>query len=150
MRSLGRAPSLGAAFALTLAVSACSSEGTSSDSASLIGSNGAVTVEPGWLLIDWSIAGASDVEQCDRSHSATVKLSVTAASGQPLSEFQRTCMAFNATLTLPPGDNTADAVLLDGAGTNLTVPVALQPFEIASGIPSRIPLEFPSSAFYAR
>jgi hypothetical protein len=39
---------------------------------------------------------------------------------------------------------------LDSAGTDLTAPVVLQPFEISSGVPLHVALEFPSSAFYAR
>lgn len=147
-RSLSGARSFVEAMVLVCAVSACSGEATGSDAAPLVGSSDGVAAQPGWLVVDWTIAGAKDVAQCDRSHSATVALSVAAASGEPRSAYQRTCTAFNATLTLPAGDYTAEAVLLDGAGTNLTLPVALQPFEISGGIPSRTAFEFPPSAFY--
>jgi len=134
-----------------IGVIGCSAEATGSDNASLVSSSdGDGAQAPGWLLLDWSIAGDKHAEQCDRSHSATVALTVGAASGQSQSVHQATCLAFNATVQLAPGDYTAEAVLLDGAGGDLTTPVVLQPFEISSGIPLRVPLEFPANAFYAR
>jgi len=147
------ARSLSGVVALAIGVVGCSAEATtsSSDNASLVGTrddDGGSA--PGWLLLDWSIAGDQHAEQCDLSHSATVALTVGAASGESQRVYQATCLAFNATIQLAPGDYTAEAVLLDGAGTGLTEPVVLQPFEISSGLPVRVPLEFPTAAFYAR
>jgi len=138
-------------LALAIGVVGCSGETTGSDNASLVGATDAGgDSAPGWLLLDWSIAGAQRPEQCDLSHSATVAVTVGAASGESQRVYQTTCLAFNATIQLTPGDYVAEAVLLDGAGTDLTAPVSLQPFEISSGLPLRLPLEFPSNAFYAR
>lgn len=149
-RPLALTRSLVATFALA-ALIGCSGEATSSDSAALAGTDIESTgSKPGWLLVDWSIAGGRNVEQCDSSHSATVAVSVSAADGTSQGIHQETCFAFNATISLAPGDYAARAVLLDGAGNDLTSAVELQPFEIVSGVPSRIPLEFPASAFYSR
>jgi len=127
----------------------CGDEANRSDTASLIGSSEETPAsEPGWLVTDWTIAGQKDVAGCDLSHSATVALSVAAASTAAKDLHQHPCGSFNATVMLTPGDYTAEAQLLDGAGTPLTVPVALEPFEISSGTPTRIPFAFPTSAFY--
>jgi hypothetical protein len=149
--TLSRARSLAGVVALAVGVVGCASDATTSGSASLVATNdGDASSQPGWLLLDWSIAGDSHAEQCDLSHSATIAITVGSAGGESRRVHQATCMAFNATIQLSPGDYIADAVLLDGAGESLTVPVALQPFEISSGLPLRVPLEFPLNAFKAR
>lgn len=149
--SSARARSLVGVLAIVVGSVGCSAEATGTDNASLVSSSdGDGALAPGWLLLDWSIAGDKNAEQCDLSHSATVALTVGAASGQSQSVHQATCLAFNATVQLPPGDYTAEAVLRDGAGGDLTKPVVLQPFEISSGLPQHVPLEFPRSVFYAR
>jgi hypothetical protein len=137
-------------LALAIGVVGCAGEATTSDSASLVGTNDDASSEPGWLLLDWSIAGDNHAEQCDLSHSAAIAVTVGTANGEARRVHQATCMAFNATIQLTPGDYIADAVLLDGAGESLTAPVALQPFEISSGLARRVPLEFPLSAFNPR
>lgn len=149
--SLHRARSFAGVLALSAVAAGCSGETTTgSDSALLVGTSGdSGGSAPGWLLLDWSIAGDRRPEQCDLSRAATLAVTIGAASGQSQRVEQTTCFAFNATITLAPGDYIADAVLRDGAGTDLTVPVVLQPFEIESGVPLRVPLEFPTSAFYA-
>jgi len=147
---------LSVGLAVTFGIVGCGSAETTrsddaSDNSSLIGTPDKDSVsDPGWLLLDWSIAGDQHAERCDLSHSATVAVTVGAASGESQRVYQATCLAFNATIQLSPGDYTAEAVLLDGAGADLTAPVVLQPFEISSGLPLRIPLEFPGNAFYAR
>jgi len=153
--SFVRASVLASGLALAFGVVGCGDEPTRSDNASLVGTSdvtpdGDSVSDPGWLLIDWSIAGDQHAERCDVSHSAAVAVTVAAASGESQRVYQVTCLAFNATIQLAPGDYTAEAVLLDSAGTGLTAPVVLQPFEISSGLPLRVPLEFPASAFYAR
>jgi len=124
-------------------VSGCSGEASPGDSASLL------TSEPGWLILDWTIAGEKSPEQCDRGHAATVAVTVTLANGDSERIFQDPCVAFNATITLAPASYAAQAELLDGADGQLTTPIALPPFEISSGNPLRLPLEFPRSVFYA-
>src|SRR4051812_29860060 len=135
--------SLVAGLALAAAISGCGSEATDSDSASLVGS------EPGWLIIDWTIAGEKRAEQCDRGHAATLAVNVATANSESERIYQDPCMAFNATITLAPASYAATAALLDGADGELTRPIVLPAFEISSGSPLRVPLEFPSSSFLA-
>jgi hypothetical protein len=135
--------SLVSGLALTAAVSGCSGEASPGDSASLL------TSEPGWLILDWTIAGEKSAEQCDQGHAATVAVSVTLANGDSERIYQNPCVAFNSTITLAPANYAAQAELLDGADGQLTTPITLPPFEIASGTPLRLPLEFPRSSFHA-
>jgi hypothetical protein len=146
--SLVRVRAFASALAVAISVVGCGSETMSSDNASLVGASEADGGSaPGWLLLDWSIAGDKHAEQCDLSHSATVAVTVATGSGETQRVYQTTCLAFNATIQLDPGDYRAEAVLLDSAGADVIAPVALQPFEISSGLPVRIPLEFPASSF---
>src|SRR5690242_12183517 len=86
---------LASGLALTFGVVGCANEATSSDNASLLGTSGADRgSEPGWLLLDWSIAGDQHAEQCDASHSAAVAVTVGAASGVSQRVYQATCLAF--------------------------------------------------------
>ena len=144
MSPLVRFWSLVSGLALAASVSACSSEAADSESASLRGS------EPGWLILDWTIAGEKSPEQCDRGHAAVLAITVaTLANSESERIYQDPCVAFNATITLPPNSYLAKAELLDGADGQLTTPITLPAFEISSGNPLHLPLEFPPSAFYA-
>ncbi|HEY0465323.1 MAG TPA: hypothetical protein VGC79_14010 [Polyangiaceae bacterium] len=135
-----RARSLTAGLFLAAVLPACGSEATDSAGASLESS------EPGWLVVDWTIAGAQDAEQCDLGQAAT--LAVTVGNGETERVYQDPCVTFNATITLAPGSYAARAELLDGAGTPLMAPISLPPFEIASGNPLRLQLEIPRSSFF--
>jgi hypothetical protein len=105
-------------------------------------------VDSGALVLDWTIDGSKNPDQCDQSDSATLDITVTTLSGSPAGEFQESCRAFATTVDLPPGRYNAEAVLLDPAGHDRTTAVQTGPFTIYGNDELSVPVEFPASSFY--
>jgi hypothetical protein len=125
-----------ATLLLALATSSCFIESSSSPSRSR-----------GSLLVDWTINGQRDPDQCDQGNAETIAINVFRADGAELAEYQDSCRAFATQIDLPPGAYSAEAVLLDPAGFERTTVVNLQSFEIFSGEELDIPIDFPASSF---
>jgi hypothetical protein len=105
-------------------------------------------VDSGALVLDWTIDGSKNPDQCDQSDSATLDITVTTLSGSPAGEFQESCRAFATTVDLPPGRYNAEAVLLDPAGHARTTAVPTGPITLYGNDELSIPVDFPASSFY--
>lgn len=103
----------------------------------------------GSLVVDWTIDGTKDVDQCDQSGSTKIDILVTAANGSPAGEYQQSCAAFATTIDLAPGSYSADALLLDSADQARTTSVHLRTFDILGDDQLTIPVDFDASSFYA-
>ena len=107
-----------------------------------------VTHDTGALVLDWSIDGTKNPDQCDQSDATTLDITVTTDTGAAVGEFQQSCRAFATTVELPPGDYRAEAVLIDSAGRDRTTPVQVGDFTINGNDELSVPVDFPASSFY--
>jgi len=103
----------------------------------------------GSLVVDWTIDGTKDPDECDLSGSSNIDVVVTASDGTPAGEYQQSCRAFATTIDLAPDSYYADAVLLDSAGRERTTSVPISRFRIYGGDQLTVPIDFPASSFYA-
>lgn len=101
----------------------------------------------GALVVDWTINGLRDPDQCDQGDAESIEIVVYEASGPVVVAAEASCRAFAARIELPPGLYAADAVLLDGFGVERTTVVDLQTFEIYGNDELDIPIDFPASSF---
>ena len=113
------------------------------------GGPGPVVVDSGSLVVDWTIDGSKDPDQCDQGAASAIDISVTAANGSSAGEFQQSCRAFATTIDLPRGSYTADAVLIDSSGQARTTSVQIRPFDILGGDQLSIPIDFSAGSFLA-
>jgi len=125
-----------AALVLALGASSCAVE-----------SNSVPVHESGSLVVDWTINGLRDPDQCDQGDAESIDVVVYHSDGAVMAEYQAECRAFLMRIDLPPGYYAADAVLLDASGVERTTVVDLQSFEIFGGDELSIPIEFPASSF---
>jgi hypothetical protein len=109
----------------------------------------APVADTGSLVLDWTVDGTKDPDQCDQGAAAAIDVTVTAADGSPAGEFQQSCRAFATSIDLPRGSYTADAVLLDSSGQDRTTPVQVRPFDILGGDELTIPIDFSAGSFLA-
>lgn len=110
---------------------------------------GPVVVDTGTLVLDWTIDGTTDPDECDQSGSRTLDVTVTRADGANAGEFQEGCRAFATSIDLPPGTYSAEAVLLDSSGADRTTSVHIHTFDILGGDELSIPIDFSAGSFYA-
>jgi hypothetical protein len=116
-------------------------------SSCIVESNDAAPVTRGSLVVDWTINGLRDPDQCDQGDAEAISIIVYYADGEELAEYQASCRAFATQIDLSPGDYSADAVLLDDTGAERTTVVNLHSFEIFGGDALDIPIDFPASSF---
>ncbi|MEO8903306.1 MAG: hypothetical protein ABI627_17425 [Polyangiaceae bacterium] len=110
---------------------------------------GPVAVDSGTLVLDWTVAGTKDPDQCDESDSRTLDVRVTRNDGASAGEFQESCRAFATSIDLPPGTYSADAVLLDSSGADRTTAVHVHTFDILGADELSVPIDFPAGSFYS-
>jgi hypothetical protein len=108
----------------------------------------AVGSNSGSLVLDWTIDGSKNPDQCDQSDASTLDITVTTLSGAPVGEFQDSCRAFATAVDLPAGNYSAEAVLLDGSGRDRTTAVQLGTFTLYGDDQLSVPVDFPPSSFY--
>jgi hypothetical protein len=140
-----RAAAIGAAAMLAATLSGCVAQ-TDDDGH---GSEAVVAADSGWLIVNFTINGSSDPEQCDQLGASVIGVKVVATNGTPAGEFRQACPAFYSTVALAAGSYSADVVLLDSAGGSRTSSVALQGLEIVGGSPLEVPLDFATHTLYA-
>ncbi len=102
------------------------------------------TVYDGTLIVDWTINGTKDPSQCQQGNAPTIDIVVSGSGG---GEFQQDCGAFATSITLPPGNYSASAVLLDEQGSDRTTVVDMDPFVIRGSDQLTIPIDFPADSF---
>ena len=116
-------------------------------SSCIIESDSAPARSSGALVVDWTINGLRDPDQCDQGDAESIEIVVYQSSGALVGEYEASCRAFAARIELPPGLYAADAVLLDEFGSERTTAVNLQTFEIFGNDQLDIPVDFPASSF---
>jgi len=107
-----------------------------------------VGVGSGALVLDWTIDGGKDPDQCDQSDSTTIDITITTDGGAEFGEYEQACGAFATTIDLPPGHYHASAVLTDAGGHDRTTAVQTGGFDIYGDDELSVPVDFPASSFY--
>lgn len=107
-----------------------------------------VVVTPqGTLILDWTINGTKDPNQCAQGATTDLDVIVTTGPGDFAGEFTAPCEAFATSIPLAAGTYFASAVLLDAGGTERTTEVAIDAFTIFGNDSVSIPIDFPASSF---
>ena len=65
----------------------------------------------GALVVDWTVNGTTDGDECDQGDASWLRLSVFTSSGRHVADFADACDAFSTSVELDPGSYYADAVL---------------------------------------
>jgi hypothetical protein len=105
-------------------------------------------VGDGLLVIDWTINGSTDPNQCSQASATTLEIIVDPADGRPPSTYSQDCEAFATSISLAPGRYSASAVLVDANGTSRTTQLDIDPFRILGNDELHTPIDFPASSFY--
>ena len=103
---------------------------------------------PGTLVVDWTIDGSVDPDECDQGDAAFFTISVFTMRGAHVGDFTDHCAAFVTSLSLVAGSYYADALLEDPDGNPRTTVVRIDPFTIFGDDTLSIPVDFPASSFY--
>ena len=106
-----------------------------------------VVPSDGSLTVDWTIDDTKDPTYCAHYAASSIQIAVTASDGADAGTYEQDCEAFQTTLSLPPGEYSATAVLIDSAGTHVTTTIDINPFRIVSGTDLNTPIDFPLSSF---
>jgi len=101
----------------------------------------------GSLTIDWTINNSANPNQCYQSVATDIDIIVTTPSGTAMDEFTKPCIDGVSTIALNPGSYAANMALLDGAGTERTTWIELNPFTIYGGSELSISVDFPADSF---
>ena len=134
-----RLVSLFASSCVALALAGCTVT-TTTDPPVIVEGDGA-------LVIDWTINGSTDPNQCNQSSATRLEIIVDPGVGQP-STFSQDCDAFGTSISLAPGRYSASAVLVDENGTARTTQVDIDPFTIRENEELHTPIDFPASSFF--
>lgn len=102
----------------------------------------------GTLVVDWTIDGVHDADECDQSDATWLRLSVFTSSGHHVADFSDACDRFVTSVELNPDDYYAEAVLEDADGNERTTPVVIDDFSILGRDSLSVPIDFPASSFY--
>jgi hypothetical protein len=102
----------------------------------------------GTLVLDWTIDGNTDPNSCFESSSSAIAIDVMDTGGAPAGSFEQSCTTFSTSITLAPGDYTANATLIDANGNPRTTTVPINPFTIRGADQLNIPIDFPASSFF--
>jgi hypothetical protein len=103
---------------------------------------------PGTLVVDWTIDGFADPDECDQSDSAFFTMSVFTTRGAHVGDFTDDCTAFVIAVDLAAGSYYADALLEDPEANPRTTVASIEPFTIFGNDTLSIPVDFPASSFY--
>ncbi len=108
----------------------------------------AAGVASGTLVLDWTVDGSKNPDQCDQGDATTIDITVIDDGGAQFGEFEQSCDAFATSIDLPPGHYHASAVLTDGGGHARTTAVQTGGFDIYGDDELSVPVDFPASSFY--
>ena len=101
----------------------------------------------GALVVDWTINGSTDPNQCNQSSAATLEIIVVPDVGNAMT-FSQDCEYFGASIPLEPGRYSASALLVDSSGNARTTTVDIDPFTIRGDDELHTPIDFPASSFF--
>jgi hypothetical protein len=101
----------------------------------------------GSVTVDWTIADAKDPGDCANYGADTLELVITSAGGANVGTWDAACGDFATQVSLPPGDYSATATLIDSQGRSRSSTIDIHPFSIDSDTDLNIPIDFPTSSF---
>lgn len=101
----------------------------------------------GTLVIDWTINGSTDPNQCNQASASKLEIIVVPDVGRS-STFSQDCDLFGASIPLDPGVYSASALLVDSSGDARTTTVDIDPFTIRGDDELHTPIDFPASSFF--
>ena len=99
------------------------------------------------LVVDWTINGSRDPNQCNQASAARLEIIVVPDVG-PSSTFSQDCELFGASIPLDPGGYSARALLIDADGEARTTTVDIAPFTLRGNDELHTPIDFPASSFF--
>lgn len=101
----------------------------------------------GTLVIDWTINGTTDPNQCSQSSAATLEIIVVPDVGKSMT-FSQDCELFGASIPLAPGRYSASALLVTSSGDARTTTIDIDPFTIYGDDELHTPIDFPADSFF--
>jgi hypothetical protein len=103
----------------------------------------------GAVIVDWTLRGADDPDDCQVSGATTLHVSLSDSSGALPMEYVQDCAAFATTIgDLVPDVYTGTVELLDSSGNPRTTSVNLVPFRVISDTTITLAVDFPASSFF--
>jgi hypothetical protein len=133
---------------IALAASAIAASGCTSDTQGAFPPGPAPIIATGTLVVDWTVNGSTDANQCSQGAAAAIDINVFFAGGGLAGQFQQACSAFSTSIQLAPGAYTADAALLDGNGNPRTTRVPISAFNLRGNDTLDVAVDFPASSFF--
>lgn len=100
----------------------------------------------GSLTQRWTIAGAADPAQCTRFGADRMRLVVVDSFGTLQATEFAACVAFQASLTLPVDDYTANATFVNAGGFPVSQTLPIGRFTIFQGQSTTQTIDFPVAA----
>lgn len=105
-------------------------------------------VTQGTLVLRWTIDDKTDPNECIKSASSELEVSVVdASSGREVGAWRQNCSVFSLSVKLDPGTYTGSAVLLDAAGHPRTTSVTIDSFSLRGNDTLDVPVDFPNDSF---
>ncbi|MFS8067899.1 MAG: hypothetical protein ACMG6S_16170 [Byssovorax sp.] len=101
----------------------------------------------GALVIDWTINGSRDPNQCNQASASRLEIIVVPDVGRS-SAFSQDCDLFGASIPLEPGTYSASALLVDSGGHARTTTIEIDAFTIRGDDELHAPIDFPASSFF--
>ena len=103
-------------------------------------------VPSGTLTVRWLVTGAASASACSAAGGDFVEIIVYASDGNEVASTEAPCNAFGVTFNLAQGSYTADATLIDAAGSSRSVTKPLDDIRVVSGTDLAIDLDFTASS----
>jgi hypothetical protein len=108
-----------------------------------------IVITSGAVIIDWTIRGAKDTNDCQDSGATTLHVALADSSGALPTEYVQSCTAFATTISnLVPDTYTGTVELLDASGNARTTSVNLAPFDVIGGRTVTVGVDFPANSFF--
>lgn len=101
----------------------------------------------GTLVVDWTINGSTDPNQCNQASATRLEIIVVPDVG-PSSRFSQDCELFGASIPLDPGGYSASALLVDADGNARTTTITIDAFTLRGNDELHTPIDFPASSFF--
>ncbi len=108
-----------------------------------------IVITSGAVIVDWTIRGNKDSNDCEDSGATTLHVALADSSGALPMEYVQDCTAFATTISgLIPDTYTGTVELLDASGNARTTSVNLAPFDVIGGRTVSVGVDFPANSFF--
>jgi hypothetical protein len=108
---------------------------------------GGTSVTEGTLSLHWTLNGTTDTNQCVQGNTDAFRIVVNDARGNFFGEYSARCSTFGTTISLPPGQYSGRARLVDSNTHDRTTTIDVVPWHIAPNETFDVKLDFPASSF---